>query len=65
VHCKSVTADHQAEMFWKTVPFPVGLNDICLQCFDAVGWVAGRASGLGSPGHRAIKRVCVLNEIVR
>jgi len=19
---------------------------ICLQCFDAVGWVAGRASGL-------------------
>jgi len=20
--------------------------DICLQCFDAVGWVAGRASGL-------------------
>ena len=22
------------------------LNDVCLQCFDAVGWVAGRASGL-------------------
>ena len=22
------------------------LIDICLQCFDAVGWVAGRASGL-------------------
>ena len=20
--------------------------DVCLQCFDAVGWVAGRASGL-------------------
>ena len=21
-------------------------GDICLQCFDAVGWAAGRASGL-------------------
>ena len=65
----------------------------CLQCFDAVGWAAGRASGevqtctwpsrchchslslasvkspigfsflvpahLGSPGQRAVKRVCV------
>ena len=23
-----------------------GLNLLCLQCFDAVGWAAGRASGL-------------------
>jgi len=23
-----------------------GQTDYCLQCFDAVGWVAGRASGL-------------------
>jgi len=22
------------------------LSALCLQCFDAVGWVAGRASGL-------------------
>jgi len=22
------------------------LSEICLQCFDAVGWAAGRASGL-------------------
>ena len=22
------------------------LNLVCLQCFDAVGWAAGRASGL-------------------
>ena len=21
-------------------------DDLCLQCFDAVGWAAGRASGL-------------------
>ena len=21
-------------------------SDLCLQCFDAVGWAAGRASGL-------------------
>jgi len=24
----------------------LNLNLSCLQCFDAVGWVAGRASGL-------------------
>jgi len=24
----------------------INLLDICLQCFDAVGWAAGRASGL-------------------
>jgi len=24
----------------------VVLSDACLQCFDAVGWAAGRASGL-------------------
>ena len=24
----------------------VCVSDVCLQCFDAVGWVAGRASGL-------------------
>ena len=23
-----------------------GRNDSCLQCFDAVGWASGRASGL-------------------
>jgi len=23
-----------------------GISWICLQCFDAVGWAAGRASGL-------------------
>jgi len=26
--------------------FAVCLQCVCLQCFDAVGWVAGRASGL-------------------
>ena len=39
----------------------------CLQCFDTVGWAAGRASGStflvpahpGSPGKKAFKRVCV------
>ena len=45
-----------------------------LQCFDTVGWAAGRASGFskiqigfaflvlaypGSPGQRAVQRVCV------
>jgi len=24
----------------------IQVNLLCLQCFDAVGWVAGRASGL-------------------
>jgi len=27
----------------------------CLQCFDAVGWAAGRASGTGSPGYSQTK----------
>jgi len=29
--------------------FYVMLSFYCLQCFDAFGWMAGRASGLGSP----------------
>jgi len=28
------------------VLYVISSNIICLQCFDAVGWVAGRASGL-------------------
>jgi len=32
---------------WSYVLFPViGSIGKCLQCFDAVGWAAGRASGL-------------------
>jgi len=26
--------------------FLISFRQICLQCFDAVGWAAGRASGL-------------------
>ena len=26
--------------------FNLRFNSLCLQCFDAVGWAAGRASGL-------------------
>jgi len=30
-----------------TLPIHPGLGQaLCLQCFDAVGWAAGRASGL-------------------
>ena len=33
---------------------------ICLQCFDTIGWVAGRVPAhLGSPGKRSVKRVFV------
>jgi len=31
-------------LFWLIVSFI--LHNLCLQCFDAVGWAAGRASGL-------------------
>jgi len=53
------------------IKFPLFLVTACLQCFDAVGWAAERASGIqigftflvpahpGSPGKRAVKRVCV------
>ena len=26
--------------------YSTGIPRVCLQCFDAVGWAAGRASGL-------------------
>ena len=29
-----------------THPFNSPLSGLCFQCFDAVGWAAGRASGL-------------------
>jgi len=31
---------------YRNLHFPKHLIHTCLQCFDAVGWVAGRASGL-------------------
>ena len=35
---------------FTVLPFPISrqvqLPLFCLQCFDAVGWAAGRASGL-------------------
>ena len=34
------------------------ISMLLLQCFDALGWAAGRAY-LGSPGKGAVKRVCV------
>ena len=48
-----------------------GLETVFLQCFDAVGWASGRASGfaflvpahLGSPGQRAVKRVWLGNSV--
>jgi len=47
------------------VPIHISLRVVhtkfCLQCFDAVGWAAGRASGLQeaqlSPRDRAMRRV--------
>jgi len=32
--------------FWRRSIFAIIYTIICLQCFDAVGWAAGRASGL-------------------
>ena len=31
---------------WKFEFFQLSAEELCLQCFDAVGWAAGRASGL-------------------
>jgi len=31
---------------WRQDVLQLHLDAVCLQCFDAVGWVAGRASGL-------------------
>ena len=34
------------KMRWLTIYTVFCFHNFCLQCFDAVGWVAGRASGL-------------------
>ena len=36
------------------------LSEICLQCFDGVGWAAGRASGLKTEWWGAGVVVCLL-----
>ena len=33
-------------LFILIVVFIIIGDNVCLQCFDAVGWAAGRASGL-------------------
>jgi len=33
-------------VIWKIFLYAIIASEISLQCFDAVGWVAGRASGL-------------------
>ena len=32
--------------FAESFNFLIAVYRVCLQCFDAVGWAAGRASGL-------------------
>jgi len=53
--CKScrggtVTTDHwlydMSAVLSRSISTPVTYNRFCLQCFDAVGWATGRASGL-------------------
>jgi len=43
VHSR-ITADSALKHLWIWVSFIY--NCCCLQCFDAVGWAAGRAFGL-------------------
>jgi len=35
---------HRLMLF--SISYPLAGGGICLQCLDAVGWAAGRASGL-------------------
>jgi len=39
-------AAHLGYTQWPANLCPYGFLVLCFQCFDAVGWVAGRASGL-------------------
>ena len=47
-HSMSQTTDDKLSMkgAWSVLKFFSSLNYLCLQCFDAVGWASGRASGL-------------------
>jgi len=37
---------HIMQILKKSHKYHIYSDSICLQCFEAVGWVAGRASGL-------------------
>jgi len=39
------------------------VNETCLQCFDAVGWAAGRASSLQKLSGGVLAWLSVLNEV--
>jgi len=41
--CQRLIAQPTVPKYWKNIQVS---NRKCLQCFDAVGWAAGRASGL-------------------
>jgi len=43
-----LAAEKAATLRLKNIPIfrPITYSSLCLQCFDAVGWAAGRASGL-------------------
>ena len=46
VHMSHIFPDKMAFSTAILILFVFLLPILCLQCFDAVGWVAGRASGL-------------------
>ena len=50
IHWSHAFLVHQLTLCHSVIIFVVILvlmpSVLCLQCFDAVGWVAGRASGL-------------------
>jgi len=45
-HLVMVTATHLLLLLLLRALTATVVTSFCLQCFDAVGWVAGRASGL-------------------
>jgi len=42
----SIKALKEKQTLHKKIKTKLICHNVCLQCFDAVGWVAGRASGL-------------------
>ena len=43
---ESVPCRRKGRLWWEGFAEKEGFKDLCLQCFDTVGWAAGRASGL-------------------
>jgi len=63
--CQTVLVICSAFQYFEYFAFTllVGHQFLCLQCFDAVGWAAGRASGLNKLSSGVLAWLSVWSEV--